>query len=65
MSALERYLLDCESKRRRARDRPSNEVLIDLRRLLARVEGSVTQAADATPGSGDPVGSAFTEGPPL
>ena len=45
MNALERYLLDCENKRRRSRDRPSNEVLSDLRRLLAQVEGSVRQTA--------------------
>jgi hypothetical protein len=45
MNALERYLLDCENKRRRSRDRPSNEVLSDLRRLLTQVKGSV----EATP----------------
>jgi hypothetical protein len=65
MSALERYLLDCESKRRRARDRPSNQVLIDLRLLLTQVEGSVFETADAAAGSDDLTESAFTEGPPL
>jgi hypothetical protein len=38
MKALERYLLDCENKRRRSRDRPSNEVLTELRLVLAQVE---------------------------
>jgi hypothetical protein len=36
MEVLERYLSDCEAKRRRMRDRPSNEVLSELRRLLTR-----------------------------
>ena len=34
MESLKRYLTDCESKRRRMRDRPSDAVLSDLRRLL-------------------------------
>lgn len=34
LSALERYLTDCESKRRRRRDRPSDAVLTELRSLL-------------------------------
>lgn len=38
MQALERYLTDCESKRRRMRDRPSNAVLAELRRLLDAYE---------------------------
>ena len=46
MNALERYLFDCENKRRRSRDRPSNEVLGLLRRLLVQVGGLVSPAGD-------------------
>ena len=38
MDNLRRYLYDCESKRRRARDRPSNMVLEELRLLVSRFE---------------------------
>jgi hypothetical protein len=34
MERLKKYLLDCENKRRRMRNRPSNEVLEQLRKLL-------------------------------
>lgn len=40
MTALERYLVDCEGKRRRRRDRPSDEVLGEIRRLLAQLENA-------------------------
>jgi hypothetical protein len=34
MNVLERYLTDCENKRRRMRARPSDAVLTELRSLL-------------------------------
>ena len=34
MEALHQYLTDCEGKRRRMRNRPSDAVLTELRRLL-------------------------------
>lgn len=37
MERLERYLDDCEGKRRRMRDRPSDAVLAELRELLEEV----------------------------
>jgi acyl-CoA-binding protein len=40
MHMLERYLTDCEGKRRRMRDRPSNAVLLELRALLRRQKES-------------------------
>jgi hypothetical protein len=36
--ALMHYLSDCENKRRRMRDRPSDAVLAELRTLLDRIE---------------------------
>jgi len=38
MESLKQYLEDCEGKRRRMRDRPSNAVLAELRELLDHVE---------------------------
>lgn len=56
-SALERYLADCESKRRRRRDRPSDEVLGELRQLLTRLgyapPESDPEAPDAASASAD------------
>lgn len=34
MDVLERYVTDCENKRRRMRDRPSDAVVSELRMLL-------------------------------
>lgn len=34
MESLERYVADCEGKRRRTRDRPSDAVVTELRSLL-------------------------------
>jgi len=64
MKALERYLHDCESKRRRSRDRPSNEVLSDLRRLLDHVEGALRHTVDDSAESVEIAASAFGESPP-
>ena len=36
MKALKTYLIDCENKRRRMRDRPSNAVLAELRTLIEK-----------------------------
>ncbi len=52
MQELERYLIDCENKRRRMRDRPSNAVLAALRALLERIEEAET--ADPTAASSEP-----------
>lgn len=54
MKALELYLIDCENKRRRMRDRPSDAVLEDLRTLLKRLEeggevGTSTSASEPVP----------------
>ena len=38
MTPLELYLDDCESKRRRTRDRPSDAVLAELRLLLKQLK---------------------------
>lgn len=38
MERLKQYLVDCENKRRRMRNRPSNEVLEQLRELLEHFE---------------------------
>ena len=51
MHALEQYLVDCESKRRRLRDRPSNQVLEELRVLLALHRGATTASAEAPAGA--------------
>jgi hypothetical protein len=49
MQVLERYLTDCEGKRRRMRDRPSNAVLLELRALLHRQkESDAAREADLT-----------------
>ena len=40
METLERYLNDCETKRRRMRDRPSDAVVTELRWLLDRARGA-------------------------
>lgn len=36
MQALKDYLIDCENKRRRMRNRPSNAVLAQLRALIEK-----------------------------
>ena len=48
MQSLKRYLVDCENKRRRARDRPSNIVLEELRALLVAFETLTPPKHDAT-----------------
>jgi hypothetical protein len=66
MQVLERYLTDCEGKRRRMRDRPSNVVLLELRALLRRQkESDAAREADlahigvkSAPGPAAPGGSA-------
>ena len=37
MQALKDYLIDCENKRRRMRDRPSIAVLVELRALIEQL----------------------------
>ncbi len=54
MSTLERYLADCEGKRRRMRDRPSDEVLGEIRRLLRQLEEA--KAERRTPSLPQPLG---------
>ena len=55
MDTLERYLIDCENKRRRMRDRPSDAVLAELRTLFDRFEslasrrGSIDTTAGEAP----------------
>ena len=41
MQSLRQYLRDCEKKRRRMRDRPSNAVLVELRELVDHFEKQV------------------------
>ena len=52
IDTLEQYLTDCETKRRRARDRPSNQVLVELRALLKQYHAVI---GDPT-GADDPAG---------
>mgnify|MGYP006969354776 CR=1 FL=1 len=57
VEALEQYLADCENKRRRARDRPSNQVLEELRALLSRyrdVVGTTDARDDADSDGAEP-----------
>lgn len=49
MERLKQYLVDCENKRRRMRNRPSNEVLEQLRELLEHFD---EQLEDSGPSSG-------------
>lgn len=51
MDALERYLIDCENKRRRMRDRPSDAVLAELRTLLQRFESVRVRRASSDEGA--------------
>jgi hypothetical protein len=46
LDRLEQYLTDCENKRRRARDRPSNQVLEEIRTLLSRYRAAVAGRAE-------------------
>jgi len=54
MEVLERYLSDCEAKRRRMRDRPSNQVLEELRSLLSRFKRSRTPEESPPHSESDP-----------
>jgi hypothetical protein len=49
MEALERYVADCETKRRRMRDRPSDTVINELRSLLDLVR--TTEERRSAPGA--------------
>ena len=64
MEALERYLTDCENKRRRMRDRPSDAVLAELRDLFDMVEAArgALESVEVPPRSHTP--AERTEPPP-
>lgn len=47
MERLKEYLEDCENKRRRMRNRPSNEVLEQLRELLEHFEEQLEDSRSA------------------
>ena len=64
MMKLENYLIDCENKRRRSRDRPSNEVLSELRRLLTQLEDAASVPTLASPADSDGDG-ALEEAEPM
>lgn len=53
MQALKDYLIDCENKRRRMRNRPSNAVLAQLRALIEKHAEDVRSSAPSN-GKGDP-----------
>lgn len=54
MQALKDYLIDCENKRRRMRDRPSNAVLVELRALIEQLAEDSRSSARSEERRGPP-----------
>lgn len=49
MNAVELYLDDCEGKRRRMRNRPSDAVLAELRLLLSQLKDARPPGGQTSP----------------
>jgi len=64
METLERYLNDCEGKRRRMRDRPSDVVLEELRSLLAAFKGVRRSEQESPPLEAPAADAAHLGAPP-